>query len=70
LPKKKVETMEAPPKYRRFYGKMECLSLWTKHIGLNQGAIGNPLGTLREHVENKGKMKKNPPPRPPPLPRI
>jgi hypothetical protein len=26
----------------------------------------NPLGTRREHVGNKGKMKKNPPPLPPP----
>jgi hypothetical protein len=33
--------------------------LWTKHIGLNQGAIGNTLGA---HIGNKGKMKKNPPP--------
>jgi hypothetical protein len=35
--------------------------LWAKHIGLNQGAIGNPLGTWSEHVGNKGKMKKIPP---------
>jgi hypothetical protein len=30
---------------RRFYGKMECLSLWwAKYVGLKQGAIGNTLG--------------------------
>jgi hypothetical protein len=51
--------MEAPQN-RRFYGKMECLSLWPtyigqkgglwpKHMGLKLGAIGN---TLEEHIEN------------------
>jgi len=47
--------------------------LWAKQMGLKQGAIGNtlgehiknlrkhignPLGTSKEHRENKGKMKK------------
>jgi len=48
-------------------------------MGFKQGAIGNtlgalrtyweldwnPLGTLKEHIGNKGKMKKNPLPPPP-----
>jgi hypothetical protein len=57
---KKVETMEAP-RNRRFYGKMDCLSLfgpiiqvrkgglWAKHMGLKRGIIGN---TLVKHIEN------------------
>jgi len=36
--------------------------LRAKHMGLKQGAIGN---TLEEHIGNKGKMKKSPPPCPP-----
>jgi len=49
-------------------------------MGLKWGAIGNTLGehignlgkileTWEEHVENKGKMEKNPPPSPPKLER-
>jgi hypothetical protein len=35
---------------RRFYGNMECLSLWwAKYMGLKEGAIGNTLG---EHIGN------------------
>ncbi len=33
--------------------------LWAKHMGLKRGAVGNTLGTLREHVGNNGKMKKS-----------
>jgi len=35
--------------------------LWAKHRGSKQGTIGNTLGThweLKEHIGNKGKMKK------------
>jgi len=46
--------------------------LWAKQMGLKRGAIGSTLGehignlmrTHWEHVNNKGKMKKNPPPPP------
>ncbi len=59
---KKIETMEAP-QYKRFYWKMECFTLWptyigekgglwTKHMGLNQGAVGNTLGELIGNLGN------------------
>jgi len=56
---------------------MECLSLWPTYIGEKGRTLvktygikarcyweqpwGNTLGTLKEHVGNKGKMKKIPP---------
>ncbi len=40
---KKVETME-PPQNRRFYGKMECLSLWPTYIGKKGRTLGKTNG--------------------------
>ncbi len=40
---KKVETME-PPQNRRFYGKMECLSLWPTYIGEKGRTLGKTNG--------------------------
>jgi hypothetical protein len=69
---KKVETIEAPQN-RRFYGKMECIPLWPTYIGEKGRTLGktggikaryykeHPWGThweLKEHIGNKGKMKK------------
>jgi len=36
---KKVETMEAP-QIRRFYGNMECLSLWPTYVGEKGRTLG------------------------------
>jgi len=59
--KKKKLKLGKLPKYRRFYGKMECLTLWPTYIGekgedfgqnicdLKRVAIGNTFG---EHIEN------------------
>ncbi len=63
IAEKKVETVNAPQN-RRFYGKMEFLTLWpsyigekgrlwAKHMGLKQGAIEN---TLWEHIGNLGNI--------------
>jgi len=61
IAKKKLKLWRLPQN-RRFYGKMECVSVWPihigkkgmtlgkTHIGLNQGAIGSP------HWELEGKM--------------
>jgi hypothetical protein len=48
-----VETIEAPQN-RRFYGKMECLTVWPTYIGdkrriLVRQNMGNTLG---EHIGN------------------
>jgi hypothetical protein len=65
--------MEAPQN-RRFYGKMECFSLWPTYIGEMGRTLGKtyrikarcfwekPWGTNWE----KMKYKKKPPPPPPP----
>jgi hypothetical protein len=65
--------MEAPQS-RRFYGKMECLSLWPTYIGEKGGTLGktygikarcyweHPWGTHwghREHIENPLGTRKN-----------
>jgi hypothetical protein len=67
--------MEAPQN-RRFYGKMECLPLWPTYIGEKGRTLSkiygikvrcyweHPWGThweSREHIGNKGKMKKSSP---------
>jgi hypothetical protein len=61
------------PQNRRFYGKMECLPLWPTYIGEKGRTLGKTYGIRmrchwehvwgthwepREHVGNKGKMKK------------
>jgi hypothetical protein len=44
--------MEAPQN-RRFYGKMECLTLWpTTYIGEKGNKVGKTSGTYREPLEN------------------
>jgi hypothetical protein len=35
--------MEAP-RHKRFYGKMECLSLWPTYIGEKGRTLGNTYG--------------------------
>jgi len=78
--KKKVETTKAPQN-KRFYGKMECLTLWPTYIGEKGRTLGKTYGIKMkcywehtwgtpwepwEYIGNKGKMKKNPRPLAPP----
>jgi len=67
-PTPKVETMEASQN-RRFYGKMECLSLWPTYIGEKGRTLGKTYGTKARcywghpwgtHWEQGKNEKKNP----------
>jgi hypothetical protein len=64
-PKKKVETMEAPQN-RRFYTKMECLTLWPTYIVEKGRTLGKTYGSKAryywehtwERIENQGNILK------------
>jgi hypothetical protein len=66
--KKRFGAMEAPST-TRFYGKTKCLYLWPSYIREKGRTLGKTYGIKarcywepREHVGNKGKMKKMAPP--------
>jgi hypothetical protein len=42
-PQNNIETMK-PPQNRRFYGMMECLSLWPSYIGEKGSTLGKTYG--------------------------
>jgi hypothetical protein len=56
---KEVETMEAPQNIK-FYGKMECFSLWPTYIGEKGRTLGKTYRIKArcywEHIENLGNI--------------